>query len=268
MVTASPVRKRRAWRTKVARNLMEATGNPLSMTKAVSRVGEELLEGVQCPPTDLDAVAAKVSILACIAEDMAGSGQLRRDDVGLTIAYSRFLSKPRRRFTIAHEIAHAYLETRWRGLSRPSNEVELLCNMIAAEVLMPQARVINHLRHSRLKLDRIFEIAQVFQVSLSAAAIRCAELRSATVFEVEGANVSWSSGIVRKGKVQRLSEDLQSVIRVALQGEKGEDQVFFDGQTGLWPWHVEYSSIVKGRTLFLLQPLENRREARSETARA
>jgi hypothetical protein len=251
MVARSPNLK--AWRSRAARCLTEAAGNPKTMAKAITSIVSDLLAGVSCPPTDLSAIEKKVGVYSCVAEDIAGSGELRRDASGLRIVYSCYLSKPRRRFTIAHELAHAYFETCWPDLPRPSKEVEQICDMMAAEILMPSSHVLELIK-GEFQLERIFEVARTFQVSLSASAIRCAHLKCVTVFEVTCRKVTWGSGLVRRGSISNLSESLQSVILTATTGQKGEDQLFFDSETGLRPWHVEYRGIAKDRALLLLQP--------------
>jgi hypothetical protein len=253
----------KTWRSRAARCLIEAAGNPKTMAEAMTTIVSGLLEGVPGPPTDLSAIERKVSVYSCDSEDIAGSGELRRDESGLRIVYSCYLSKPRRRFTIAHELAHAYFETCWPDLLRPSKEVEQMCDMMAAEILMPRSQVLTRIK-DEFRLERVFEIARTFQVSLSASAIRCAHLKSVTVFEVNGGKVTWGSGIVRRGSISRLSASLQSIVLSATGGEWGEDQVFFDSEIGLWRWNVEYRAIAKGRAILLLQPCS----ARSKSAEA
>jgi Zn-dependent peptidase ImmA (M78 family) len=249
--------KSKTWRSRAARCLTEAAGNPKTMASAITSIVSDLLDQVPCPPTDLSAIERKVGVYSCVAEDIAGSGELRRDESGLRIVYSCHLPKPRRRFTIAHELAHAYFETRWPGLPGPSKEVEQLCDMMAAEILMPSAHVLELIKGG-LRLEQVFETARAFDVSLSASAIRCANLKSVTVFEVNGGRVTWGSGSVRRGSVSKLSEGLQSVVFTATAGQRGEDQLFFDSETGLRPWRVEYQAIGKDRALLLLQPYSAR----------
>ena len=84
----------------------------------------------------------------------------------------------RRRFTIAHEIAHFLLHRDLIGdgitddalyRSRLSNKVEAQANAFAADILMPW-----HLLDPEIKggVDTIEELAMKFQVSKSAMAIR------------------------------------------------------------------------------------------------
>jgi len=205
MVKSDPYRANtKVWRSKAARRLREAAGGPRSMHQAVSTVAAELLCGVTAPPTDLDAVARKVNVACFLGDDIAGSGELRSGDAGLIIVYSNYLSKARQRFTIAHEIAHAYFESNWVDLSQSSKEIEQLCDMIAAEILMPTPAVSERIKGG-LSIEMILEVARSFRVSMSAAAIRCSELKRATVFEANERSVTWGCGFVRKGRVRPAS---------------------------------------------------------------
>src|SRR5262249_44160125 len=105
---------------------------------AVHVVAQELLEGIECPPTDLEAVGERVNVRSFVAEDLPISGQLRRGANGFTIAYSVHLSQSRKRFTIAHEIGHAILEGTGPGSPRFGSELERICDMLATELLMPR----------------------------------------------------------------------------------------------------------------------------------
>ena len=88
---------------------MTLAGNPSSVEAAVEIIAARLLEGIQCPPTDLEAIRPRLNITQFCAEDIAGSGELQRDGDGLKVVYSPTLSPTRRRFTIAHECGHRVL---------------------------------------------------------------------------------------------------------------------------------------------------------------
>jgi len=244
---------RRGWRSKAALYLFAEAGSPPTMSDAVRIVVERLMNGISCPPTDLDAVSRKVNVVRCVEEDIAGSGELRSTDSGLTITYSTFLSPTRRRFTIAHEIAHAYFEDNWTDLARPGREVEQLCDMIAAEILMP-TRPLSERIAEPLTMEAILQVARSFRVSLSAAAIRCSELKRTTVFEANNKSVTWARGVVRKGRIDRLNPEIQTVIWNALKGQAGQEELFLDSDIGLRPWHAEYCMTTPGHALLLLRP--------------
>ena len=258
MVTLSRARDSKAWRSHAARSLLEFAGNPKSMSAAVEAAGRQLLDGVACPPTDLDTVARKLGITRCLSEDIAGSGELRREGSTYVIAYSPHLSGASQRFTIAHEISHAFFDTTWKNLPKPGKEVERLCDMMAAEILMP-GEVLARFMDDDLSLRVVRDVARTFGASLSSAAIRCAEFRGATSFEVQKNRVVWGSGVARRGPLARLDENLQTAIATALKGRNGPEELFFDSTIGLRPWCLEHMRLRDDRVLFLLKPLLRQR---------
>src|SRR5256885_9262960 len=96
------------------------------------------MEGVTGPPTDLLAVSRKLGITDFVEDDIPYSGELDRKRDGTTVVYSRHLSPSRRRFTIAHELAHGMFDQPGRRFPRTGKELERLCDMIATELLMPR----------------------------------------------------------------------------------------------------------------------------------
>jgi IrrE N-terminal-like domain len=224
------------------------------MSIAVQVVVARLLEGIDCPPTDLEALAKKVGISQCIEGDIAGSGELRKSGPTYTIVYSQFLPKSRQRFTIAHEIGHAFINKAWGGSFRPGKEVERLCDMMAAEILMPQPAVLEFTRNG-VSIGTISKIARTFEASFASAAIRCAELEGLSVFEVERNRVLWSWGIVRKGPVDHLNESIKDAVKIAQEGKPTDEDFFFDGVGGLRPWRMDYIRRHQDRVFFLLQPV-------------
>lgn len=252
MVTGTPRVKR--WRSQAARCILELAGNPDSMPVAVQAVIAPLLDGVPCPPTDLNVVQQKVGISHCTEGDIAGSGELRRNGSTYTIVYSQFLPKVSQRSIIAHEIGHAFLEVTRKNLPRAGKEVERLCDMIAAEILMPRA-VISELARGKTSIRTIAKIARTFDVSFRSAAIRCAELKGLTVFEVEKDRVTWAWGMVKNGPVHRLDESIKDVVTAAYDGKRVDEHLFFDGVAGMRPWRIEYVRRYQGQLFFLLQPV-------------
>jgi hypothetical protein len=253
MVDSSRIRGSKIWRTQAARAVFELAGNPSSMGAALQTVVKRLLDGVTCPPTDLDAVACKVRVSRCVPDDIAGSGELRREGSDFVIAYSQYLPVSRRRFTIAHEIGHAFFEVTWGNLPKPGKEVERLCDMLAAEILMPR-EVLAPFIDRHLSLQAVRDVARAFRVSLSSAAIRCAEFKGAISFEVQANRVVWGSGIAKRGPLAKLDESLQTAIATALDGRDGPEDLYFDSAVGLRPWCLEHIRLKDNRALFLLQP--------------
>src|SRR5580704_14110342 len=108
------------------------------MEAAVQIVIGRFLDRLDCPPTDLNAVAARLSVTRITYEDLPFPGELRRNSQGFEIACSSYLSASRRRFTVAHELAHVIFETTGPNCPTRGRELERLCDMLASEILMPQ----------------------------------------------------------------------------------------------------------------------------------
>jgi hypothetical protein len=242
------------WKSAAARRLLEIAGKPPTVEQAVSIVADRLLDGLPCPPTDLDGVALRLNITTIRAEDVPFSGELRRDGTGFTVVYSSALSAGRRRFTVAHEMAHALFETSGRHCPRVGMELERLCDKIATELLMPR-KVFLECAGSAVSIGGMFELARVFGLSLAATAIRCAELKGVTVFEVEGDAVSWGYGAVKRGSIQALEYVFRHALLRALPLERGRSQVYLSNRVWTGEWRLEWARFGQGpRTLFLLQP--------------
>jgi len=104
------------------------------------------------------------------------------------IVNKRIKSLGRRRFSLAHEIVHAWFEdpagTRYVMRARNRREyerdeaaqaLERCCDAGAAELLMPQPWFGKELEKSVRKAAAVPKLAQVFEVSLEAAAMRMVE---------------------------------------------------------------------------------------------
>jgi hypothetical protein len=245
------------WTSAAARRLLNLAGHASDISNAVAIVAGKLLEGIPCPPTDLEALGAPLNILRFEAEPLPISGELRRETGGFVVVYSSFLGASRRRFTIAHEIAHAIFESTGPNCPRAGRELERLCDMIATELLMPRrifARECGH--RDKLSWRKIDELATLFRTSLSATSLRCAELSGATVFEVDNNVITWAYGSIRKGPVAKLDEGLKLAIEKTRRREPIEENILADADVGGYrEWKVEGRSIGQdGRVLMLMLP--------------
>ncbi len=240
------MRKRPEWKSAAARQLQNVADDALTVREAVKTVAGWVLNDIPCPPTDLEAICPRLNIGGFYPEDLLHSGELRRDGEGFNVIYASGLSLGRRRFTIAHEMGHAIFETIDPNNSQRGEELERICDLLASEILMPTGVFLDHLG-KQLSLQKIFELSRVFKTSLTATAIRCSELRQATVFEVEGRTVVWSRGIVKK-----VGRALEAAIDETMGGHPVEQVVFLRDK----PWNLEGVPLGgKKRALFLLQPL-------------
>jgi hypothetical protein len=237
------------WKSAAARRLTNAAATQ-DVFGAVRAVTANLLRDTECPPTDLDTITARLNAKIS-GEEIFGSGELRRGGSGYEIVYATDLSLPRRRFTIAHELAHAIIDQTGPNAPRTGKELERLCDLIAVELLMPADIFRAHLPQE-LHIGEIFALAKRFQTSLSATARRCAELSRATVFEVAKGKLTWSCGPLRRSSALQ-DDSLTEHIRKACAGASEHTVLYLNDNSSIRPMRVEYHAFGgTGRALFLL----------------
>jgi IrrE N-terminal-like domain len=245
--------KSRIWKSAAARRLLELAGTASSVEEAISIVAGKVLSDVSHPPIRLETLLEKLRISEIKTEGIPHSGELRPENGRFTIVCSTYLSPVRRRFTIAHEMAHAIFELSGPNCPRKGFELERLCDMLATELLMPRGIFISH-AGTNLDADRIFELARTFQTSLAATAIRCAELLNLSIFEAENDVIRWGHGAIRKGPVRLLDADLQKTILEAYAAKAGRAVVPLTIRGNVRRWNVNFRAMGKNRSLFVLRP--------------
>lgn len=139
----------------------------------------------------------RFGVVECGPAELDVDGYLVRRGMGFTIRYSRKTGRLRQRFTVAHELAHIMLaqhngelidESRRSFGVKEYDEVreETLCDMIAAELLMPTNDVWRILCSGKAGWSAVYSIASAFDVSLTAATRR--------VLSIPGALAVWTLG--------------------------------------------------------------------------
>ena len=211
--------KRQSWNSAAAKRLRSLAPSK-DVATAVTIVAGRLLDGVALSPTDLPAVAAKVGVEQCNAESqLPVSAALRKIGNRYTIVYAPRLPTGRRRFSIAHEIAHLVVGNGRTSLNHSSWEVERLCDMLATEFLMPRMLFLDRAGR-RPGIDTLFQLSAEFEVSLTAAALRICELTGACAFESSADSIVWGRGPVRD-----TMPELNTIIQSALAGQKVQERV-------------------------------------------
>ena len=207
-----------------------------------------LLQGVALPPTDLAALCERLGVSRIVEDDVPFSGALRRCGETFEVVCSRYLSPDRRRFTIAHELAHLVLDSNLRrcGL-RSGRELERLCDMLAAELLMPRG-VFFKLTDDCLSLKSILQASRLFETSLAATSIRFSELYGAVVFEIENGSLSWSRGL------RSIDGTLREAVEDTLSGRPVETPLFVRIKGSQRRCFLEGVRIGEKRGLFLILP--------------
>lgn len=249
------------WSSAASRRLRELAGSVELIGDAVQVVVGRLMLDVSCPPTDLEALGRLVNVRRFVAEPLPVSGELRREDGGFVVAFSSYLSPGRRKFTIAHEIAHAIFETSGPNCPRSGEELERLCDMIATEILMPKDVFLKACNYPDvLSLAKVCELPKLFQTSLSATALRCVELLGVSILELDGGAVAWSYGAVRKAHAESpAADDLRAAIHNSQRRQEFDDRIYFSTErTGPMWWQFESKMLGKDRYLILLRALGKR----------
>jgi len=242
----------KVWTSAAARRLLALAGNPVSVKEAVTIVSDRLLDGVSCPPTDLDAIMPRLNITGCDSDpEIPVSGALRRNGDGFRIITSAYLSPPRKRWTIAHEIAHAVFETTGPNCPRHGEELERLCDMIATEILLPRTHILP-LVQTQITFETITSLANTFKTSLAATAIRCAQVVGISVFEIEANRLQWGYGIIRKGRFVEKDDAFREAVVRAMRGEAGTETVVLRFENDIARWSMEWKRLGETRALFLL----------------
>lgn len=94
---------------------------------------------------------------------------------------------PRTRFTLAHELGHVSLHDLYPALEQSGRDVERLCNLFAAELIMPMA-VVRATWRETPDVDAVIALATRTSSSLSASCIRIAECMDDTTTGLMSAN--------------------------------------------------------------------------------
>lgn len=160
-------------------------GDPVDVVteRARALIVEAFDRGWTGPPFDPVELAELLGIDLVPREDVRDArlvpGKTRR-----VVEYNPTRAPARVRYSIAHEIAHTLFpdcdeEVRRRADRQETTtvgwELEALCNVAAAELLMP-AGTLPEIAPSLLKIDRVDEFRRQYQVSWEAALIRIVHL--------------------------------------------------------------------------------------------
>jgi Zn-dependent peptidase ImmA (M78 family)/O-acetyl-ADP-ribose deacetylase (regulator of RNase III) len=135
-------------------------------------------EGWEGPPFDPIWLAKYLGISLIPRDDILDSRILSKGPGQRELEYNPNQPHSRVRFSLAHEIAHTMfpdfsgsIKHRNGPLARPDDwQVELLCNISAAEILMPAGPF--DLSHIHIGIDDALELRKRFDVSVEALLLR------------------------------------------------------------------------------------------------
>lgn len=251
---------KRRWTSAAARRFIEQSRSATTVEEAITVTASRLLKGVSCPPTDLDTLQTRLNVKSVEPlPRLPISGELRKEDDGFVIAYSSSLTPVRRRFTIAHELGHAVLASTGPNCPRYGRELERICDLLAAELLMPRDLFVAR-AGTGLKPAHVLRLARDFETSVMATALRCQQLLGTSIFQVDAKRVSWGYGAIRRDRdLQADAHGFRAAIARAMRGDTGEQIVFVKQRPLTLQWLCLRG---RQRALFLL-PRDNARRSNS-----
>ncbi|HEX6513068.1 MAG TPA: ImmA/IrrE family metallo-endopeptidase [Chloroflexota bacterium] len=174
-----------AWKSMVATVLVAQTG-AANAGKAMEQSVQQLLaEADQTePPCHLALVASCVGIKKILPVTMSSAARLLPQADHLEVQINAKHPQGKRRFSVAHEICHTLLPTYYRtfvddrftGQFSNKSEEELLCDIGAASLLMPESWLRTRTAGVAPGIEALASLSAQFDVSLEAMALRLSEL--------------------------------------------------------------------------------------------
>lgn len=196
--------------------MIAAAGGDLELSNAIEIVASRLRNPASEPPVDLAAVGTLLGVSGWRSEDLPVAGELRREGPNFIIAHATGMPVGRRRFTIAHELCHAFFESTGAGCPRIGEELELICDKFAASLLLPAQTLREDL--AEWSPGHAIELAKRYEVSLSALLLRAEEVadRHGALLDADGRVILATAMIGGQRDARR--EDLARLSAHALAG--------------------------------------------------
>ncbi|MDX6652052.1 MAG: hypothetical protein QOJ38_833 [Solirubrobacterales bacterium] len=156
----------------------------LADTEIVRRLCEQLLDEADVrPPVPVEMLASLRGIAKVQSDDQPYAGMLSPEDGRLVVTVRRGDGHRRRRFTVCHEAAHTlfpgFSERRQYRCNGERTWTEKMCDLAAAELLLPRRFFEADLRQAGFGLEAVEELARDYQASIEATARRSVALWSA-----------------------------------------------------------------------------------------
>ena len=239
--------RRRYWKTAAAQRVRQVAGlEPID--RAIEKIAGKLVEGLACPPTDLEALAVRLGVTEIRQDNsMVVPGELRKLRSELVVFLLPNLPRTRRRFTLAHELGHAFFEGTGRR-PHPSQELERLCDKFAAEFLMPRQVFVSHAGRQP-DLGRVLELCRIFETGLLSTLGRVSDIYGYRALELRGDEVVWR----RRMSVPVLHQVSDRV--QGLSGHMGTEVVDLFERGGYSTWKLEWQALGgKSHRIGLLRP--------------
>jgi Zn-dependent peptidase ImmA (M78 family) len=171
--------------TSVLKFAHESDPVDLITKKARGEVLQAIQAGWQGPPFDPFWLAEHFNIPVVPREDILDARILPAGPRRLQIEFNPHRSRGRLHFSVAHELAHTLFPDCFESIrnrelhtriSEDDWQLELLCNIAAAEFLMPAGNEIDS--RTPVTIDNVLRLQKEFDVSTEAISIRLAKITS------------------------------------------------------------------------------------------
>lgn len=169
--------------------------------RARSLVFKAMEQGWKGPPFDPFQLADLLKIPVVPREDLHDARIVPTGGGRVQIEFNPSRPRARVRYNLAHELAHALFSDcgttvrhRGRADERPDAwQIELLCNIAAAELLMPIG-TFEQLRDEPLSIEHLMELRSRFEVSAEAILLRAVRLTAKPASAFAAAHVDLNKG--------------------------------------------------------------------------
>lgn len=213
--------------------------------------------GISGPPYNPRFYARFRNVRHIIEREMSIDGRLIPSPNGFTIELRKDRPNPRKNFTCAHELAHTFFygsvqSTSYRAQRpeyQPDAEEERLCNVAAAELLMP-SDIVSKIAHDHVPGPKsLIDVATLFDTSLTATLIRLLKFGLWNVGfvlwhcangELEARWIGKPNGTLRYSPTLRIMNvESSSIYHTLVTGERTADWEYFYSDKGKWPCRTE-----------------------------
>ncbi len=271
--------KNKQWQGATARALQGVYAGAHPPSLFISKVRELYCElRLDGPPFDPWEVARRLHIEVS-EETMAIDGYVeRRADETFAIHLRHGVSLARKRFTLCHEIAHTFFfdiledRRRYRQAGQDDPEEESLCDIAAAEMLMPYGSFSHDLAAAKLgeglTPSDVLRLMRRYQVSLAAVAARITWISRDTtcvLWEKRGPaiNLIWASPSTDRSLVlcQTGRTSVEDAAETPGRDLTSRDSFYQIGDTTrLIRRHASSRRLASGQILSVLSPAKTARD--------
>ncbi len=128
-------------------------------------------------PVNLASIARSLGARSVTDADIPAAGMLVPVDSGFMILVNKNNSRERKRFSCAHEVAHALIEPESTSAQRQlpfveNSSLEKTCERLASLLLMPNPVFRNHATAGLPSIAKVAKLAETFATSIQATALR------------------------------------------------------------------------------------------------